>query len=37
MGGWGDTTLTLPDGTVREVGELLADRPVAVLAPGGDD
>jgi (1->4)-alpha-D-glucan 1-alpha-D-glucosylmutase len=36
-GGWGDTTLSLPDGTVRELGELLADGPVAVLAPGEDD
>ncbi len=30
-GGWGDTTLALPDGTVREVAELLAESPVALL------
>ncbi len=32
-GGWGETTLALPDGTVRPVAELLADGPVALLAP----
>jgi (1->4)-alpha-D-glucan 1-alpha-D-glucosylmutase len=31
-GGWGDTTLALPDGTVRPVAELLRSGPVALLA-----
>jgi len=30
-GGWGGTTLALPDGTVRPVAELLASGPVALL------
>jgi (1->4)-alpha-D-glucan 1-alpha-D-glucosylmutase len=34
QGGWGDTTLELPDGSVRKVSELLADRPAAVLEVG---
>jgi (1->4)-alpha-D-glucan 1-alpha-D-glucosylmutase len=36
-GGWGDTSLRLPDGTVRPVAELLGDDPVALLAPEPDD
>ena len=32
-GGWGETRLALPDGTVRPVAELLGDAPVALLAP----
>ncbi len=32
-GGWGETTLALPDGTARPVAELLGDAPVALLAP----
>ena len=30
-GGWGETTLTLADGSVRRVAELLAGEPAAVL------
>ena len=33
-GGWGGTTLALPDGTVRPVAELLGDGPVALLVEG---
>jgi (1->4)-alpha-D-glucan 1-alpha-D-glucosylmutase len=36
-GGWGDTTLGLPDGTVRPVGELFRDGPVALLATDAED
>ncbi len=32
-GGWGATTLALPDGTVRPVAELLGAGPVALMAP----
>jgi (1->4)-alpha-D-glucan 1-alpha-D-glucosylmutase len=32
-GGWGATTLTLADGSVRKVAELLDDAPAVVLAP----
>jgi (1->4)-alpha-D-glucan 1-alpha-D-glucosylmutase len=32
-GGWGDTTLTPPDGLERRVADLLGDAPAAVLVP----
>jgi (1->4)-alpha-D-glucan 1-alpha-D-glucosylmutase len=34
-GGWGGTTLTLPDGNVRKVAELLDGWPAAVVVVGG--
>ena len=30
-GGWGETTLTMPDGTVRRVADLLDGEPAALL------
>ena len=30
-GGWGETTLTLPDGRTARVADLLSEGPVAVL------